>query len=124
VEATWELDNPYAAQPLQFIIQVSGGASVSDVTLEIDGSGEILIPATLAPGSILKYSGRGQGTVYDRTWNELEEVDVRASELQMDPGRHEIRLQCRFLTADQPEVKLECRTIGEPERLTLGTSTH
>ena len=124
VEATWELNNPYGAQPLQFILQVSGGASVSDVTLEIDGSGEIFIPATLAARSILKYSGQGQGTVYDKNWNERERVDIKASELHMGPGRHEIRLQCRFLTADQPEVKLEFRTVGEAERLALGTDMH
>lgn len=118
VEARWELNNPHAAQPLQFILQVSGGASVSDVALEIDNSGEVLIPATLPPGSVLKCTGRAQGTVYDKSWKELEKVDLEASGLRIGPGRHTIRLQCRFLTADQPEVKLECRTIGEAEALT------
>jgi len=122
-EATWELNNPHGAQTLQFIFQISGDAAVSDVTLEIDRAGEIPVPLTLQPGSILKYSGRGQGIVYDRSWNELAKVTLKASELQMGPGRHQVRFACRFQTADRPEVKLEFRTVGEPEKLATGRDT-
>ncbi len=117
VETTWELNNPHGMQPLQFILHVSGGASVSDITLQIDQSAEVLVPATLPAGSLLKYTGQGQGTVYDKNWNEIETVALEASEWRIDAGRHEIRFQCRFHTADQPEVKLEFRTIGKPEPL-------
>ena len=122
-EATWELNNPHGAQPLQFILQVSGDAPVSDVTMEIDSTGEILVPVTLKAGSILKYSSGGRGIVYDRDWNELEKVTLDASELQMGPGRHQVRLGCRFHTADQPEVKLEFRTVGKAETLAMGGDT-
>jgi len=120
VEATWELDNPHGAQTLQFILQVSGAASVSDVTLEIDRSDETLVPATLPPGSILKCSGTKQGIVYDERWNEMEQVVLDASELKVGLGRHEVRFGCRFHTADQPEVKLEFRTFGAAETLAMG----
>lgn len=116
-EATWELDNPHGVQPLQFILQVSGDASVSDVTLEIDGAGEVSVPATLPPGSLLKYGGAGHAIVYDKTWKELEQVGLDASELRMGPGRHLVRFGCRFQTASRPEVKLEFRMIGEAEKL-------
>ncbi len=56
-EATWELDNPHAAQALQFILQVSGDAPIGDMTLAIDDGGEVSIPAALQPGSIVKYTG-------------------------------------------------------------------
>ncbi len=118
-EATWELSNPHEAQPLQFILQVSGGASVGDVTLEIDNAGEISVPATLAAGSILKYACGGQGVVYDKSWNEIEKISLDASALKAGPGRHSIRFGCRFQTADQPEVKLEFRTMGKAETLAV-----
>jgi len=118
-EAAWELNNPHEAQPLQFILQVSGGASVGDVTLEIDGAGETFVPGTLAAGSILKYAGGGQGVVYDKSWNEIEKISLDASALAAGPGRHSIRFGCRFQTADQPEVKLEFRTVGESQMLAL-----
>ncbi len=76
MQATWELDNPHGTQPLQFILHISGDADVSDVTLAIDGAGEILMPITLQAGSILKYVGRGQGILYDKSWNELEKVQL------------------------------------------------
>ena len=123
VEATWELDNPHEAQTLQFILQVSGGTSLSDVTLDIDGLGETLVPATFSPGSILKYSGAEHGVLYDKSWNEVERVALDASELRIGSGRHEIRFGCRFHTADQPEVKLEFRTVGGAETLAIGTNT-
>ncbi len=122
-EATWELNNPHEAQPLQFILQVSGDAAVSDVMLEIDRIGDASIPLTLQPGSTLKCSGRGQGIVYDRNWNEVARVTLKASELQMDLGRHQVHFACRFQTADQPQVKLEFRTVGEPERPAIGRGT-
>jgi len=118
-EATWELSNPHGTQPLQFILQVSGDAPVSDVTIKIDSVGEILIPVTLQAGSILKYSSVGYGIVYDRDWNELEKVTLDASKLQMGPGRHQVQFGCRFHTADHPEVKLEFRTVGKAETLTM-----
>ncbi len=121
VEGTWELNNPHATQPLQFILHVSGGASVSDITLQIDHSAEVLVPSTLPAGSLLKYTGQRQGTVYDKNWNEIETVALDTSELRIDPGHHEMRFQCRFHTADQPEVKLEFRTVGEAETVTLRT---
>lgn len=114
-EATWELNNPHGAQPLQFILQVSGDAPVSDATLEIDDAGEVPILATLQPGNILKYSGGTEGIVYDRNWNQLKKVALDASTLKIGPGPHRVRLGCRFQSADQPGVKLEFRTVGEAE---------
>ncbi len=116
-EVTWELDNPYGEQSLQFILQVSGEVPVSDVTLAIDDAGEIPIPVTLQAGRILRYSGEGQGIVYDKSWKEREKVALDASGLQIGPGRHRVRFGCRFQTADKPEVKLEFRTVGEAEKL-------
>ncbi|MBN2294068.1 MAG: hypothetical protein JXM70_16700, partial [Pirellulales bacterium] len=123
-EITWELNNPHGEQTLQFILQVSGGAPVSDMTLQIDGAGEIAIPVTLQPGNILKYSGEEQGAVYDKSWNKVEKVTLNTSELTIGPGKHAIRFGCRFSTADQPEVKLEFRSVGEPENLRRGASAH
>jgi len=118
-ETTWEVDNPHGAQPLQFILQVSGDAPISDVTLVIDGAREIAVPATLQAGSILKYSGGEEAIVYDKSWKELEKVALDTSGLQVGSGSHRVRFGCRFQTADQPQVKIEFRTTGEPERLSV-----
>jgi hypothetical protein len=115
--AMWELDNPYVKQPLQFILHVSGDASVADVSLKIDNASEVFIPVTLQAGSILKYSGGDQAVLYDKSWNELQKVKLDASELQIGYGRHNVRFECRFQSADNPEVKLEFRTVGDAEAL-------
>jgi hypothetical protein len=116
-ETAWELDNPHGAQPLQFILRVSGDAPVGDLTLEIDGAGEVAIPVTLQAGSVLTYSGGPAGVVHDRNGREREKVPLPASALHVGPGRHRVRFGCRFQTADQPQVKIEFRTVGQPERL-------
>ncbi|MFC1634641.1 hypothetical protein ACFL5Z_07335 [Planctomycetota bacterium] len=123
-QAAWELDNPHGTQPLQFALHISGDADVSDVTLEIDGAGEILMPITLQAGSILKHTSAGQGILYDKNWNELEKVKLDASELNIGPGRHNVRFGCRFGSADNPEVKLEFRTAGDAETLAIGKDVH
>jgi hypothetical protein len=87
------------------------------MTLKIDDAREIPVSVILPPGSIVKYSGGGQGVVYDRHWKVFEVVPLSASELRMGPGRHRVGFGCRFLTADQPQVKLEFRTVGEAQTL-------
>jgi len=119
-ETTWELDNPYAAQALQFILQVSGDAPLGDATLAIDRGGEVSLPATLDAGSIVKYSGGGQCVVYDKNWKERERMNVDAAGLKIGPGKHSVRLGCRFQSVDQPQVKLEFRTVGQAEKLATG----
>jgi len=117
IDVTWKVNNPHAAQRLQFILQISGDAPVGDVTLEIDGAPEILIPITLQAKSILKYTGGSQGVIYDKNWNERDKVTLNASDLQVGPGPHDVRVGCRFHSADEPEIKLEFRTLGDPEPL-------
>ncbi|MCL5281418.1 MAG: alpha-L-fucosidase [Planctomycetes bacterium] len=117
---TWELDNLYGPQPLQFILQVSGDTPISDLTLKIDDAEEIPVPVTLQPGSILKYSGTGQAVVYDKRWKELEKVVLNPSVLKVGPGRHRVTFGCRFQTADQPQVKIEFRLVGEAEKVVAG----
>jgi hypothetical protein len=119
-ETTWELDNPYAAQALQFILQVSGDAPLGDATLAIDRGGEVSLPATLDAGSIVKYSGGGQCVVYDKNWKERERMNVDAAGLKIGPGKHSVRLGCRFQSVDQPQVKIEFRTVGQAEKLATG----
>ncbi|MGE5294573.1 MAG: hypothetical protein ACM3VT_07080 [Solirubrobacterales bacterium] len=120
---TWNLDNPHAVQPLQFILQVSGDAPIGDATLTIDDGGEVSLPATLDAGSIVKYSGGGQCIVYDKNWNQREKVDVDASGLKVGTGKHSVRLGCRFQSVDQPQVKIEFRTVGEAEKIAVAGGT-
>jgi hypothetical protein len=122
-EVTWELDNPHAAQALQFIFQVSGGAPIGDLTLTIDDGGEVSIPTALQPGNIVRYAGGDQCTVYDKNWKELERVSVDASDLKVGSGKHAVRMGCRFQSVDQPQVKCEFRTIGEGETLAAKEGT-
>jgi hypothetical protein len=123
-EATWELDNPHAAQALQFIFQVSGGAPIGDLTLAIDDGDEVSIPTALQPGNIVKYAGGDQCTVYDKNWKELEKVKVDASDLKAGSGKHKVRMGCRFQSVDQPQVKCEFRTVGEAETLAAKEGAH
>ncbi len=119
-EATWELNNPYGPQTLHFILQVSGAAPISEMTLKIDDADEVPVPVTLQPGSTLKYVGAEQGIVYDGRWKELEKVVLDASALQIGSGRHRVGYGCRFQTADQPAAKLEFRMMGEAQKVMAG----
>lgn len=84
-EATWELKNPHEAQPLQFILHVSGEAPVSDLTIKIDSAGEILVAENEL--RIRELTRRAQGYAGGYDYKRLAECLKAAEKLQQHNSR-------------------------------------
>lgn len=111
--SSYEFNNPYEAQPLQFIIQSTGKSPAIDLTLEINGSTTLDLKTTLKPGETLKYSGNSEVITYDASWHELDRTSINDRNLQINQGPQTINLGYRF-EGNEPALKLELRTIGKP----------
>lgn len=111
--STYEFDNPYEPQSLQFIIRSTGKSPAIDVTLEINGSTTLDLKSTLKPGETLKCSGQSEVITYDASWHELEKTPIKDQNLQITQGVQTINLGYRF-EGNEPALKLELRTLGKP----------
>lgn len=110
----FEIDNPYQAQPLQFIIQASGNARASDLAIQINGKEALSLSRSLEAGEIVKYAGGNKMTVYDKQWKPRATLDVNPESLRVGGGRQKVRIGCRFAGGDKSALSVELRTVGEP----------
>lgn len=115
--STYEFNNPHQDQPLQFIIQSTGKSPAIDVTLEINQSTTLDLKATLKPGEIIQYKGGNKITTFDSSWHVLDETKIDSKLTQIKHGTQSINLGYRF-EGNEPELKLELRTMGHPTHLT------
>jgi hypothetical protein len=109
--------NPHAPQPLQFILQCTGKARIDDLLLEINGREVFSAPEGLSPGQSLRYDGGDFVMRCDAQGHPLTRLAVDSSRFQIQSGPQRVRVRGRFTSGDDPAVKCEFRTVGEPRRL-------
>jgi hypothetical protein len=114
--SSFEIENPYKAQPLQFII-CAINADAADILFTMDNYKTIQIPGKLKKGEILKYNGAGKILKYSENWQKLEEMNIDQKSLQVIPGSHLVAVDCGFSGEDDGELKVELRFISEGELL-------
>lgn len=113
---TWtrfEFDQPHPAQPLQFILQAAGKTEIEGLVLEINGREVFTLSEPLA-GRILRYRGGASLQVCDPRGHTLQSRPVLPDRLQVSPGQLSIRVGGRFLAGENPALKCEFRTVGQP----------
>lgn len=113
----FEIRNPHAAQPLQFILQVTGKTSVDGLVLEINGREAWTLTESLAPGQVLRYAGGDEARLCDAQGNTLKSLQLDPARLQVVSGPQHIRVGGRFQGGDAGGVKCEFRTVGRPHRI-------
>ena len=95
-------------------------ADISQVKMEIDNYKEIMLPLTLKAGEIIKYTGGTKAYVYDKSWQVINEFGIDPAAFKVSGGEHSMTLDCKFdKTGKEPVVKMEIRTFGEAEKLSL-----
>lgn len=116
----WEVNNPYADQPLRFVLRVApqrsnaGDGHIDNPSFTI-ADRTVTFPARLAPGQYLVYDGAGDGQVYDANWNRLSTVSPKPAVPVLPSGRCQIRFNCEAGSESQPEVGIRFKTVGSPE---------
>ncbi len=109
---TWKIENPYEAQPLQFIIRAIK-ADVTDIRFTLDNYKTIQIPGQLQKGEILKFDGSAGIIKYSETWQVLDEIPIES--LNIPSGEHQLAVDCRFSGGKDAELKVELRVFSEGE---------
>ncbi|MCL5097202.1 MAG: hypothetical protein M1608_06705 [Candidatus Omnitrophica bacterium] len=115
--ATGELENPYAAQPLQFILQIADKAEADRVFIEIGGKEALALASPIADGQIVKYTGGETAVKYDKHWNRLGTLPVAMNRFEIPSGKSKVSIGCHFTQGDKSSLKCEFRTIGPPKRI-------
>jgi hypothetical protein len=117
--STFKFTNHGQEQTLGFILTASN-CNVSDIVFEFNNYKEIKIPLTLLCGQTLKYTGGNTALVCDKNWKTIKQININPSDFKVQQGEQTLTLDCKFAnTGEDPCVKLEIRTKGKTERITM-----
>ena len=95
-------------------------SDISNIIMEIDNYKEIKLKVALKAGEIIKYTGGSKASVFDKNWQVIKEFDIDPSLFKITDGEHSMTFDCTFKkTGKEPVVKLEIRTFGPAEKITL-----
>jgi hypothetical protein len=114
--STWRFENPAESQTMRFILTADNG-SLEAIKFEIDGIGEMGLPASLKSGEILKYTGGDHAVLYTKNGLRLKAIPMDASVWFLAKGKHAVSFDCRFSEGEEPAAKLEIRLAGSAERI-------
>jgi hypothetical protein len=116
-EATrWTVQNPHAAQRLQWVVRCAGKQPMTGVTVEVNGKPVLGLEGCVLPaGGSLKYTGGAEACVCDSAWKELSRVPVAAGVVQVGTGEQQIAVGCKSQSGSS--LKVEVRTLGSAKTL-------
>ncbi|CAA6692437.1 Unannotated [Lentimonas sp. CC19] len=106
------LDNPEAAQSLQFVIRVDQDATqvLTNPSIEIDGgTGSLAVTGTVNAGEYLQYEGGSTALRYDVNWKLLETLPVVVTNFTVVSGTNSVQV----LDGASAAVDLETQFIVE-----------
>lgn len=111
------LDNPFASQPLELIVQVTKDTEIEDLKVALDGATSVRIPGAVRTGGI-RYQGGANATLVDANWRRIGTVPVAGGLPSVSKGKHNIAVSAKFSGPKPGEVKLEFRLFGPVQRVT------
>lgn len=115
--STFEFDNKAEKGPMHFIITALN-ASVSEISLELNSSIDVKIPAKLNKGESLRYYGGASAGIYDAQLHKREEVKLDPSKFLLDSGKQFVIFDCAFSNKEEnAKVKIEIRILDKPEKI-------
>ncbi len=117
--STFNFNHDGTKQSINFILNAVD-CDISGIKMEIDNYKEIDLPVSLKSGEIIKYTGGTKAYVYDKNWQLINEFDMDPSAFKVTNGEHSMTFDCKFNNAGkEPVLKMEIRTFGLAEKLTL-----
>jgi len=115
---TWTVENPDAAQPLQFRLHVMGPAgAVSRLSLEIDGAAAMTLPVELKAGESVACDGTPVVRVYDAKGRQMRTVTLAAPPPMLATGPHRVAIDGALSEDDGLRVEVTFKTRGAAERV-------
>ncbi|MHC1765786.1 MAG: hypothetical protein AB9869_16055 [Verrucomicrobiia bacterium] len=108
--------NPYAAQPLQWMVRNTAKQALEGLVVGINGRRVVSLQEIKLPaGGWLKHASGDSAAIYDSSWKELARLPVDLAASQVLAGRHEITVDCA--AQESATLNIELRTVGSPIRI-------
>ncbi|WP_242155816.1 hypothetical protein [Aestuariivivens sediminis] len=117
LHSSFNFDNPFKKQPLQFTIKLSESTSCRNIIMELDNYKKMVLPIPLSPNQIVRYEGGDKLILFDQHWNKINTVALEVSGLEISKGKHTLTIDCEFLGNDTSEMNIELKTLGKPKVL-------
>ncbi len=122
VHSIFDFENPYDGQTIMFLITLTGQqdavSPVDGITIEINNYSTLDIPVKVEPGQVLKLDGKGNLQLFDKNWKVIETLDPGKIPL-LDKGKNRIMVDAGFTTEGFSKLKIEVKTIGKAESITI-----
>lgn len=114
--STYTLENSYAAQPLQFRLEVAGAeGSVEQPVLTLNNSYDLSLPLTLAAGEAAVCDGTPLLRIYDAKGRQRDAVQLSSPPPTLAAGKNTLTLRATFRGEKKPEMEVygKVRDAGE-----------
>lgn len=92
------------------------GSGISGISIEIDNSRKLEMPASLWVGETLEFRGKRR-IIYNAAWREPGRFPADEKKVTAGPGGHTFDFACNFGKGAYPKVKIEIRSLSGPERV-------
>ncbi len=116
--SVWEVENTGEAQEMQLRLTVDGeDGAIVNPTFEVDSFATWTIPVTLKAGHTLLCEGLVTARVFDEEGNQVAVVEADGVPPTLVPGKREIVFDCEFEGVVPPQVIVNFKIMGAPERI-------
>jgi len=119
VWSSFEFNNIYKEQALQFILSTTNQSTASKLFIEIDDYKKVELNISISPNQNLKYSGGSEVVLYDKSWNKIKTIQVNPEMFYLSRGAHKIKVDCEFSGSENASLKLELKTKGLAEEVSV-----
>ncbi|HUT24451.1 MAG TPA: hypothetical protein VM492_08935 [Sumerlaeia bacterium] len=119
---TMEVENPFAAQPLRFVLRVGSGGGpegVRNPSFEV-GIHTATFPVALEPRQYLLCDGETEAKVYDADWNLAQTVKADSAIPSLAKGKQTVLFDCEAAGGLAPAVEVWFKAVGEGEPVRSG----
>jgi hypothetical protein len=114
----WVFENAGEPQPLNLHLLLAGEtAKARDITIEVDRSFSVTVPAVLKTGESLVWDGSGRVKMYDDKGRATGEVVLGRSLPPLDRGRHTVAIDARFASGADLALKGTVKLKGTVEHI-------
>lgn len=122
VFSTFEFDNPYAGQPISFILTLlpvdkTDGSAVERISFEINNHNKIEIPVDMESFQNLKLDETGKLQLFDRNWRLVKVIEMNETIPNLVQGKNKIIFDAVFNGEGPSNVKIEMKTVGSGEQV-------
>ena len=113
---TWNFEQPWKDQPLQFQLNVSGKeGAVTDIKIQVDNYSEINLPVQLTAGESLVCDGTKEIRIYNQQGRPKGKITLPQPPTFMSKGGHTVVVDCSFNGELPPVIEVQFKGLDKVE---------